>query len=62
MTDALRVLTENTAVPAAYYTDGKAGKSMAVRWAERDKPPLPEETRTPKEVVDDMLNKLRGVR
>lgn len=62
VTDALRVLTENTAVPAAYYTEGKEGKSMAVRWAERDKPPLPEEKRTPDEVVADMLGKLRGVR
>lgn len=62
VTDTLRVLTENTAVPAAYYTEGKAGKSMAVRWAERDKPSPPEEKRTPDEVVADMLGKLRGVR
>jgi len=60
VTDTLQAIAENTAVPAASFTDGKAGKAMTRRWAEKGKPVPPEETRTPEEVAGYMLEKLRG--
>lgn len=38
MTDTLQAIAENTAVPAAGFTDGSAGKAMTRRWADLDKP------------------------
>lgn len=59
VTDALRAISENTSVSASYFTDGKSGKLMARRWADLNKPELPEETRTPEEVTEYMLSLLR---
>lgn len=38
MTDTLQAIAENTSVPAAGFTDGKHGRVMTVRWADRGKP------------------------
>lgn len=61
MTDTLQTIAENTAVPAAGFTDGKAGKAMTRRWIERDKPAPPEETRTAEEVIDHIKSRLKEV-
>ena len=60
VTDALQMIAENTAPQAAKYTGGKAGRYLAKRWADLDKPAPPEETRTPEEVIEHMKAKLKG--
>ncbi len=61
VTDTLQAIAENTAVPAASFTDGKHGKAMTRRWAEKDKPAPPEETRTPEEVIEHVIGRLKEV-
>lgn len=61
MTDTLQAIAENTAVPAAGFSDGKHGKAMTLRWADRDKPTTPEETRTAEEVIDHIKSRLKEV-
>lgn len=61
MTDALRIVSENTAVPAASFSDGKLGKSMSLRWAEPDKPPQKEESRTAEEIIEHISKRLEEV-
>ena len=61
VTDTLQTIAENTAIPAAGFTNGEAGKSMSRRWSELDKPAPPEETRTPEEVVEYMKAKLASL-
>lgn len=48
-------------MPAASFTDGKHGKAMGRRWLDKDKPAPPEETRTPKKVIEDITKKLKEV-
>lgn len=52
VTDTLQAIAENTAIPAASFTDGKHGKAMALRWADKDKPKSSEDTRTAEEIID----------
>lgn len=61
VTDTLQAIAENTAVPAASFTDGKHGKAMTRRWVEKDKPAPPEETRTPEEVIEHVIGRLKEV-
>ena len=61
VTDTLQAIAENTAVPAAGFTEGKHGRAMTIRWAEKDKPTPPEETRTPEEVIEYMKAKLASL-
>lgn len=61
VTDTLQAITENTAVPAAGFSDGKHGKAMTIRWADKDKPAPPEETRTAEEIIDQVLGRLKEV-
>jgi len=61
VTDTLQTIAENTAVPAAGFTDGRAGKAMTRRWIERDKPAPPEETRTADEVIEHIRGKLASL-
>lgn len=61
MTETLQAIAENTAVPAASFTDGKAGKAVPCRWSDWDKPAPPEETRTPEEVIAYMKEKLASL-
>ena len=60
VTDALKAVAEHTAVTAGFVSAGKHGMVMSRRWGDFDKPKDPEETRTPKEVVKQMLTLLRG--
>lgn len=60
VTDTLQAIAENTAVPAAGFSDGKHGKAMTRRWADKDKP-VPVETRTPEEVIDHIRKRLEEV-
>lgn len=62
VTDTLQAIAENTAVPAAYYSNGNAGKAIARRWADLDKPTPPEETRTPKEIIAQLKAKADALR
>lgn len=61
VTDTLQAIAENTAVPAAGFTDGKHGKTMTRRWTERDKPEPPEETRTAEEVIEHIKERLKSL-
>lgn len=61
VTDALQAIAENTAMPAAWLTDGKSGKLLSRRWIEKDKPAPPEETRTADEVIDHIRRKLASL-
>lgn len=61
MTDTLQAIAENTAVPAAGFSDGKHGKAMTIRWADRRKPTPPEETRTAEEIIDHIRRRLEEV-
>lgn len=61
VTDTLQVIAENTAIPAASFTDGKAGKAMTRRWADWDKPAPPKETRTAEEIIDHIRARLKEV-
>ena len=62
MTDTLQAIAENTAVPASYYSNGKAGKVMTRRWVDLDKPEQPEETRTPEEIIEQLKAKADTIR
>lgn len=61
VTDTLQAIAENTAVPAAGFSDGKHGKAMTRRWAERDKPAPPEEARTAEEIIDHIRCRLASL-
>lgn len=61
MTDTLQAIAENTAVPAAGFSDGKHGKAMTHRWAERDKPAPPEDTRTAEEIIEHIRGRLASL-
>ncbi len=61
MTDTIQAIAENTAVPAASFSDGKFGKAMPLRWADKDKPTPPAETRTAEEVIEHIRRKLEEV-
>lgn len=61
ITDTLQAIAENTAVPAASFTEGKHGKAMTRRWADRNKPEPTPETRTPEEVIAYMKEKLASL-
>lgn len=62
VTDALQIIVENTATPAAYCSNGKAGKTMTRRWVDLDKPAPPEETRTPEEIIEQLKVKADALR
>lgn len=62
VTDTLQAITENTAAPAAYYTEGKHGKAISRRWADLGRPEPPEETRTAEEIIACIKEKLEEVR
>lgn len=61
VTDTLQAIAENTAVPAAGFSDGKHGKAMTIRWADKDKPTPPEETRTTEQIIDHIRQRLEEV-
>lgn len=61
MTDAIQAISENTAIPASYYAKGEFGKSMTRRWADKDKPAPPEDTRTAQEIIDHIKTVLGEV-
>lgn len=61
ITDTLQTIAENTAITAASFTDGKAGKAMSRRWIEKDAPKQKEETRTAEEIIDHIRKKLEEV-
>lgn len=52
VTDTLQAIAENTAVPAASFTKGEYGKAIARRWADKDKPAPPQDTRTAEEIIE----------
>lgn len=56
MTDTLQVIAENTSVPAAGFTDGKHGRAMTIRWADRGKP-VEKEKRTGDEIDRELSAK-----
>lgn len=58
VTDTLRMIAENTAVPAASFTDGKMGQYIPARWLEALTPPR-EETRTPEEIIAGIRKSLK---
>lgn len=58
VTDTLRQIAENTAVPAAAFTDSKAGQYPALRWVDVLNPP-PEETRSPEEIIAEVRESLK---
>ena len=60
VTDALRIISENTSVSAAHFSAGKSGRMMGCRWVDLGKPEATEDSRTPEEVVEHMLTLLRG--
>lgn len=61
MTDTLQAIAENTAVPAASFTEGRHGKAMSLRWVDKDKPAPPEDTRTADEVIEHIRKKMEEV-
>lgn len=61
VTDTLQTIAENTAIPAAYYSGGKAGKTMTRRWADLDEP-AKKETRTGKEIIEQLKAKADEIR
>ncbi|RKJ40209.1 hypothetical protein D7X94_08665 [Acutalibacter sp. 1XD8-33] len=64
VTDALQAVEENTAVSAAFLTNGKAGKVLSVRWAQRildQEAPAPREERTREEIVDHIREKIAAL-
>ena len=62
VTDTLQAIAENTAIPAAGFTNGEAGRAMTRRWIERNKPIPPADTRTAEQVIDHVLKKLEEMR
>ncbi|NBJ89848.1 hypothetical protein D5270_10155 [Acutalibacter sp. 1XD8-36] len=56
MTDSMKLLLENTAVPAAYCTKGQEGKAVSIRWTEAIKP-RPEKEKTGGEIVAEVVEK-----
>lgn len=58
VTNCLRLLTENTAPPAAFFTEGQAGQYLAVPWLEAVAP-APQETRTPEEIIAHIRESLK---
>lgn len=61
VTDTLQAIAENTAVPAAGFSDGKHGKAMTIRWSDKDKPAPTEDTRTAEEIIDHIRRRLEEV-
>lgn len=61
VTDTLQTIAENTAIPAAVFTDSKSGKAMARRWIEPDKPVPQKETRTADKIIDHIKKKIAGL-
>lgn len=57
VTDTLQAISENTAVPAAGFSDGQHGKTMTLRWADRDKPVKKEDTRTGDDIDRELSKK-----
>ena len=62
VTDTLQVIAENTAIPAAYCSEGKSGKSISRRWIDWDKPAPPEDTRTGDEIIEQIKAKADALR
>lgn len=67
VTDSLQAIGENTHFLAAMFSENGAGKHLGSRWVELFEAPgaqvqarTREETRSPDEVVDHMLNKLKA--
>lgn len=67
VTDSLQAIAENTAVSAAYLTDGKAGKAMETRWAAMwdDRAeggnPEPEEELSPEQVIARIQENIKAL-
>lgn len=57
VTDTLQAIVENTAVPAAGFSDGKHGKIMELRWADRDKPGEKGDERTGDDIDQELSEK-----
>lgn len=63
VTDTLQAIAENTAIPAASFTNGEAGKAIGKRWIERNDPQTnkKEETRTADEIIEHIRNNLAAL-
>lgn len=61
VTDCLRMITENTAPSAAYYSSGKMGQYPQMRFAELFDP-KPVETRTEEDVISNVIKKLEELK
>jgi len=61
VTDSLRLISENSAASAAYYSNRKMGQYPQMRFAELFDA-KPAETRTAKDVIANIRKKLREVR
>ena len=59
VTEALKLIAENTAVPAASLSKGQAGKSLSMGWTDIGKTPRHEETRTSEEIISCIRGKLK---
>lgn len=58
-TDALRVLLENTAIPASWLSKGDAGKVLEMRWLDAvGSTAGPDEEKTAEEIIDRIKGKL----
>lgn len=57
VTDTLQAIAENTAVPASGFSDGKHGKTMTLRWADRDKPVEKGDERTGDDIDRELSEK-----
>lgn len=61
MTDALQTIAENSAISANKFLEEPAGKTITRRWAERETPAAPEESRTGGEIIAHIRNKLASL-
>lgn len=65
VTDTLRTLLENTAVPASALSDGTAGKLLETRWADlwtdKTKSGPAEKEQSAQEVIDKIKGKLNAL-
>jgi len=66
VTDTFQAIAENTAASAVLAGElakfeKPVGKTMTLRWADKDKPAPPEETRTPEEVIEHVIGRLKEV-
>lgn len=56
MTDSMKLLLENAAVPTSFCSNGTEGKAISVRWAELIDP-KPKEEKSAGEIVAEVVQK-----